>query len=112
VPLIGMLREAQAYVRCVERGLTIFDPPSTQAQTDLEQWQPILQWLGPLLDAPAPRPTPAQRPATPARTATMVTATAMPAPPASTRATKHAPTGQRRWFGWAWPLPMMPKLKR
>ena len=54
VPFIATLREAQVYVRCVERGLTIFDLPASRVQTDLEQWQPILQWLAPLLDTATP----------------------------------------------------------
>jgi chromosome partitioning protein len=53
LPFLGVLRETQAYVRTVERGLTLFDLPSAQAQPDLAQWAPILQWLRPVL-FPAP----------------------------------------------------------
>lgn len=49
LPFIGVLRETQAYVRCVERGLTLFDLPAAQAQADMAQWQPILQWLAAVL---------------------------------------------------------------
>jgi chromosome partitioning protein len=54
IPFIGALREAQAYVKCVEQGLTIFDLPMAQAQADRAQWQSILEWLEPVLHA-APR---------------------------------------------------------
>jgi chromosome partitioning protein len=47
-PFLGVLRDTQTYVRCVERGLTIFDLPSARAQADRDQWQPILDWLDPL----------------------------------------------------------------
>jgi hypothetical protein len=65
LPMAGLLRETQLYVRCLERGLTLFDLPRSQAAADLEQWAPILEWLRPLLEAPqaANDPTPASRPA-------------------------------------------------
>jgi chromosome partitioning protein len=47
-PFLGVLRDTQAYVRCVERGLTIFDLPPAKVQADLDQWGPILDWLDPL----------------------------------------------------------------
>jgi len=49
LPFIGVLREAQAYVRCVEQGLTVFDLPEAQAQIDTAQWKPIVAWLEPQL---------------------------------------------------------------
>ena len=49
LPFIGVLREAQAYVRCVEQGLTVFDLPDAQAQVDVAQWKPIVAWLEPIL---------------------------------------------------------------
>jgi len=49
LPFIGVLREAQAYVRCVEQGLTVFDLPDAQAQSDVAQWKPIVAWLEPIL---------------------------------------------------------------
>ena len=63
LPFLGALRETQTYVKCLEHGLTIFDMPPAKVETDLAQWQPILQWLQPALkpvpaDAPmAARPT-------------------------------------------------------
>ena len=49
LPFLGVLRETQAYVRCAERGLTLFDLPPARVQHDLRQWQPILDWLAPVL---------------------------------------------------------------
>jgi chromosome partitioning protein len=56
LPFIAVLRESQAYVRCIEKGLSLFDLPAAQVQTDLAQWKPILHWLRPVMQ-------PAQRPA-------------------------------------------------
>jgi chromosome partitioning protein len=66
LPFIGSLRAAQIYVRCVERGLTIFDAPEAKAQGDRALWQPILDWLAADLDAPAPAAVPSPAPAAPA----------------------------------------------
>ena len=49
IPFIGVLRDSQVYVRCVERGLTLFDLPPTHLRADLAQWQAILTWLHPVL---------------------------------------------------------------
>jgi hypothetical protein len=46
---VGVLRDTQTYVRCVEAGLTVFDLPATQVQADLLQWEPVLRWLEPVL---------------------------------------------------------------
>jgi len=68
LPFIGVLRETQGYVRCVEQGLTLFDMPPAKVEADLLQWKPILNWLSPVL-----------RPA-PAAVKTKPTAVATPAP--------------------------------
>ena len=52
VPFLGTLRETQLYVRSLERGMTIFDLPPSLAATDLQQWEPLLQWLKPVLYPP------------------------------------------------------------
>ena len=49
VPFITVLREAQVYVRCIEKGLSVFDLPASQVETDIAQWQPILDWLQPIM---------------------------------------------------------------
>jgi chromosome partitioning protein len=45
LPFLGVLRDTQLYVRCVERGLTIFDLPAARTQADRDQWAAILDWL-------------------------------------------------------------------
>jgi chromosome partitioning protein len=52
VPYLGALRETQLYVRSLERGMTIFDLPAQTAAADLLQWEPILNWMKPLLYPP------------------------------------------------------------
>ncbi|MBC7608246.1 MAG: ParA family protein [Polaromonas sp.] len=52
VPFLGVLRETQLYVRSLERGMTIFDLSPQMAATDLLQWEPILQWLRPVMYPP------------------------------------------------------------
>ena len=53
VPFLGVLRETQAYVRSLDSGLTIFDIPGASSKPDLEQWEPILQWLQPVTQLPS-----------------------------------------------------------
>jgi chromosome partitioning protein len=62
LPFVGALRETQGYVKCIEQGLTLFDTPGPQVETDMAQWQPILQWLQPVLQA-APQARAAEAPA-------------------------------------------------
>ena len=112
VPFIGALREAQAYVRCVERGLSIFDLPPSRVQTDLEQWQPILDWLTPWLD-PASAPTSeATHPM--ALDAPIRTVRTKSPAPALVRAPAGATaeiTGLRRWLGWLLPQSAAPRAR-
>jgi chromosome partitioning protein len=51
LPFLGILRETQLYVQCLERGMTIFDLPEQRAAADLVQWKPILDWLAPQVGA-------------------------------------------------------------
>lgn len=90
LPYIGVLRETQSYVRCVEHGLTLFDLPRAKVEDDLKQWQPILDWIAPVLN-PAPRVT-----ETPQRLTRPIIAPgsppAGPAKPVSTEKPVQAPT--------------------
>lgn len=45
LPVLGYLRNTQNYVQLAARGLTLFDIAPGRVQQDLEQWQPILDWL-------------------------------------------------------------------
>ena len=49
LPFVAALREAQAYVRGVELGLTLFDQPAERVEADLAQWRPLVDWLEPIL---------------------------------------------------------------
>lgn len=44
-PVVGFLRNAQAYVRAAEEGLSIFDMPNSRVTRDLQQWSSLLQWI-------------------------------------------------------------------
>lgn len=61
LPFVGVLRDTQNYVRCVEQGLTIFDLPAEKSAIDRAQWQPIFDWLVPVL-SPSPRAEPQLKP--------------------------------------------------
>ena len=63
IAFLGWLRDSQAYVRCLERGLTLFDLPVEHVRTDIAQWKPILEWLDPVLHPVAQAPE-AARPRT------------------------------------------------
>ncbi|RYX95245.1 MAG: chromosome partitioning protein [Comamonadaceae bacterium] len=52
IPCIGSVREAQLYVRTLERGMTIFDLPAHLSAPDVLQWKSILQWMRPVLYPP------------------------------------------------------------
>jgi len=56
LPFVATLRSTQTYVRCAEHGLTVFDLPGPKVQEDLAQWQPLLEWLNPVFDAPPEAP--------------------------------------------------------
>ena len=56
VDMVAALRETQLYVKCLERGLTLFDLPGSQVAADMAQWQGILDWLQPVVSAAEPAP--------------------------------------------------------
>jgi chromosome partitioning protein len=45
VPVIGSLRDTQHYVQLAAHGLTLWDVAPGRHELDLEQWQPILEWI-------------------------------------------------------------------
>lgn len=54
LPLLSVLRHNNLYVQCIEQGMTLFDLPEGEEEgidVDLAQWQPILEWLKPILGA-------------------------------------------------------------
>ena len=46
VPVLGYLRDTQNYVHLAARGLTLWDVAPSRVARDLEQWQPVIEWLG------------------------------------------------------------------
>lgn len=45
LPYVAAFREAQNYVRAYIRGLGIFELPQYLVWPDLEQWDPLIEWL-------------------------------------------------------------------
>ncbi|HEX2585850.1 MAG TPA: ParA family protein [Steroidobacteraceae bacterium] len=73
IPVIATLRDSQAYVRCFEQGVGIFEVKPYSVREDIEQWQPLIGWLTQrdnvgVPTSPMPTAAVAERPATPAAT--------------------------------------------
>lgn len=45
LPMVGCLRDTQNYVQLAAHGLTMWDIGPSRVQRDLDQWQPILDWI-------------------------------------------------------------------
>ena len=45
LPYLSMLRMSQNYINAAEQGLSIFELAPSKTYYDLEQWQPILNWV-------------------------------------------------------------------
>ena len=45
LPVLGYIRDTQNYVQLAAQGLTLWDVTASRVTKDLEQWQPILDWL-------------------------------------------------------------------
>jgi chromosome partitioning protein len=45
LPVLAYLRDTQIYVNAAFNGLSLFDLPEYVSARDLEQWQPILDWI-------------------------------------------------------------------
>lgn len=45
IPIVAYLRSTQNYVNAAAGGLTVFDPPKSRHRRDMEEWQPIIDWL-------------------------------------------------------------------
>ena len=45
LPVVGYLRDTQNYVHVAARGLTLWDVTPSRVERDLEQWQPLVNWL-------------------------------------------------------------------
>jgi chromosome partitioning protein len=62
LPILAVLPQSPAYVRCAEQGLTLFDVPQSEVMEELAHWKPLLQWMRPLLQPPANSSPPAGAP--------------------------------------------------
>ena len=45
LPVLGYLRDTQNYVQLAAHGLTLWDVAPSRVERDLEQWEPIVDWL-------------------------------------------------------------------
>ena len=45
LPVLTYLRDTMVYVNAAFNGKSMFDLPHYQAERDLEQWQPLIEWL-------------------------------------------------------------------
>ena len=56
LPYVGTIKAAQAYSKCLEQGLSIFDFAPNKVESFLQEWQPITAWLNELLAFAPPEP--------------------------------------------------------
>jgi chromosome partitioning protein len=45
LPVVAHLRDTQNYVQAAAHGISIFDLPASRTEKDVEQWQPLLDWV-------------------------------------------------------------------
>jgi chromosome partitioning protein len=45
LPVLGYIRDTQNYVQAAAHGLTIWDVARSRVEKDIEQWQPIIDWV-------------------------------------------------------------------
>ncbi|THA34472.1 ParA family protein, partial [Streptomyces sp. A1136] len=54
LPVLSYLRDTQNYVQLAAHGLTLWDIAPSRVQRDIEQWQPVIDWVdGKTAAAPA-----------------------------------------------------------
>jgi chromosome partitioning protein len=55
IPIVATIRDSQNYVRAAELGLGVHEMKSYVAREDVEQWEPLIDWLErPAITASAP----------------------------------------------------------
>ena len=54
IPIVATIRDSQNYVRAAELGIGVHEMKSYIAQDDVEQWQPLVDWLERPRGAPVP----------------------------------------------------------
>jgi len=70
IPVIATLRDSQAYIRCFEQGVGIFEVKPYSVREDIEQWQPLIGWLTQRDSVGIPAPAASAPVAEPASTTT------------------------------------------
>jgi chromosome partitioning protein len=45
IPIVATIRDSQNYVRAAELGIGVHEMKSYVAQADVEQWEPLVEWL-------------------------------------------------------------------
>jgi chromosome partitioning protein len=45
LPVLAYLRDTQNYVQLAAHGLTLWDVAKSRVEKDLDQWQPIIEWV-------------------------------------------------------------------
>lgn len=45
LPVLTCLRDTQLYVQAAANGMSLFDLTPSRAAKDIEQWQPIIDWV-------------------------------------------------------------------
>jgi chromosome partitioning protein len=45
IPIVATIRDSQNYVRAAELGIGVHEMKSYIAQEDVEQWEPLVEWL-------------------------------------------------------------------
>ena len=45
LPVVAHLRDTQNYVQAAAHGMSIFELPASRVEKDIEQWQPLLDWV-------------------------------------------------------------------
>ena len=63
IPIVATIRDSQNYARAAELGIGVHEMKSYIAREDIEQWEPLIQWLErpvgsqePVREPPAPSP--------------------------------------------------------
>ena len=45
VPLVGSLRNSQNYIKAADTGVGLFEMPFSDAEKDMQEWEPIINWI-------------------------------------------------------------------
>ena len=63
IPIVATIRDSQNYVRAAELGIGVHEMKSYVAQEDVEQWEPLVEWLSKPSGTRAPSQNPPPAPA-------------------------------------------------